>query len=283
MSAETNNALPAFMQADADARAGKENIDTSDMIVPRIALTQALSEQVEQGLVAPGNFWHTILEESFGPEIDDLVIVHHSKRYVLWSPRHMGGGILARASDGKRWDEQFRGMKFTVRPSKDRPRYEVEWVIGDNMEVGRDVGLGAWGTSDPGNDKDDGNPDSPPAATLTHVLVCISLSRPEMGPFTVLLQRTAERVAKDLLTKINLDSAPIYGQVYKMSVKTDTGDSGDYYNYKFTKNGHVSTEAEYEAAKKWHEMFVATGVKTDEGEAEGSRGGDVADDGKKDF
>lgn len=277
VSAETNNALPAFMQADAAAKAGKENIDIADMIVPRMALMQALNEQVEQGLVSPGNFFHTILEESFGSELDDLVIYHHSKRYVLWSPRHMGGGILARASDGKHWDPQFIGQSFTVKPSKDRPRYEVQWEIKD-AAVGRDVGLGAWGTSDPEN------PDSPPAATLTHVLVCGLLSRPDIGPFTILLQRTAERVAKDLLTKINLDSAPIFGQIFKMSVKTDTGPSGDFYNYKFAKNGHIATLEEYEAAKRWNEVFTVHGVKTDEGEAEGaaSRGG-AADDGGKDY
>lgn len=271
------------MQADATKGGGKENIDTSDMIVPRMALMQALNEQVEQGLVGPGNFWHTILEESFGSELDDLVVVHHSKRYVLWSPRHMGGGILARASDGKHWDPQFVGMSFTVKPSKDRPRYEVEWKI-DSPEVGRDVGLGAWGTSDPGDGKTEGNPDSPPAATLTHVLVCVLLSRPDIGPFTILLQRSAEKTAKDLLTKINLDSAPIYGQIYKLTAKTDTGPSGDFYNFKFTKNGHVATEAEYEAAKRWNEMFTLTGVKTDEGEAEGAAsGGGERDSGGKDY
>jgi hypothetical protein len=264
-----------------DAGSGKENIDTEDMIIPRVALTQSLSDQVTEGLVGIGHFWHTILEEDLGETLEDLVVVHHSKRYVLWSPRHMGGGILARASDGRNWDKQFVGMKFEVQPSKDRPRHKVIWEI-DSAPVGRDVGLGAWGTTDPDE------PDSPPAATLTHVLVCVLLSRPEIGPFTILLQRTAEKVGKDLVTKINLDQAPIYGQVYKLSCKDDKAGNNEFLNYKFTKNGHVGTEDEYEACKKWNDMFTELGVTVDdskdlEGANKGGATKEKADKDAKDF
>lgn len=268
-------AVPDFMKQDEGK--GKKNIDSGDMVIPRVALTQSLSEAVEEGKVAPGHFWHNLLEEDLGTELD-IVVVHHSKRYVLWSPRHMGGGILARASDGKNWDAQFVGEKFTVKPSKDRPRYEVTWEI-DSPEVGRDVGLGAWGTSDPAE------PDSPPAATLTHVLVCFVPDRPEIGLFTILLQRTAERVGKDLLTKINLDKAPIYGQVYTVTAKTDNSASGDYFNYKFTKNGYVMDAELYEEFKKMNAQFDEEGVKVDDSK-DGEGGGGTStekDDGGKDF
>ena len=264
------------MQADADA-SGKENIGTDDMIIPRLALAQSVSEPVEEGLIRAGGFWHTILEEDWGTEIDDLVVLHYSKRYVLWSPRHMGGGILARSSDGRRWDDQFIGMEWEIQPYKDQPRHKVKWKIED-AAVGRDVGLGRWGTTDPDN------PDSAPAATLTHVLVCISLSRIDRGPFTVLLQRTAEKTGKDLLTKINLDMAPIYGQVYKLSSKVDNGPSGDYFNYKFAKAGHVGTAEEYELCKEWNKQLSSTAFKIDDSTEEGVGGGDSgSDDGEGNY
>jgi len=260
-------------------QSGKESIGMDDMVIPRLALTQALSEPVENGDVSPGHFWHNVLEEDWGEEIDDLVVLHYSKRYVLWSPRHMGGGILARASDGKNWDESFRGMSFEVQPSKDRPRHKVQWEIGDDLRVGRDIGLGAWGSSDPDE------PDSAPAATLTHVFVCISLSRAELGPFTILLQRTAEKTGKDLLTKINLDKAPIYGQVYKLSAKTDNSPSGDFFNYKFTKAGYVGTEEEYAACREFNDRLTKEGPKIDDGTEDGVGGGKAgtSDDGGDDY
>lgn len=248
---------------------GKSNIDQSDMVIPRVALMQSTHEQVEQGKTTSGQFFHTITEESLGSEISDMVIIHHSKRYNLWKPRHEGGGILARASDGRRWDEQFRGMEFEVQPDKMRPRYKVKWKIEQDGIVNRDVGLGAWGTSDPDNI------DSQPAATLSHVLVCVRLSALHEGPFVVLLQRTAEKVAKGLLTKINLDQAPIYGQVYKMSSKGDSTASGDFYQYQFAKAGHVQDQAVFEQLEKMFERLEAQGVKYDDERAgdEGAAGG----------
>lgn len=273
----TNNvpaqSAPSFM---AGAKDGKENIDRGDMIIPRVALMQSTHQEVEEDKVKAGQFWHTILEEDLGDAIDDLVIIHHSKRWNLWKPRHEGGGILARASDGRYWDKQFRGMEFEVAPSKDRPRHKVKWKISEDGEIGRDIGLGAWGSSDPENE------DSQPAATLSHVLVCVSLSRLDMGPFVILLQRTAEKVGRNLLTKIGLDAAPIYGQVYRMGVKSDSNASGDYKQYSFTKNGWVPDKDLFDKLQAMFVQFDDAGVKyddtTDAGDGDATGGGAGAGD-----
>lgn len=247
------------------------------MVVPRVALMQSTHPEVEEQKVAAGNFWHTVLEESFGPEVDDLVIVHHSKRWTLWKPRHDGGGILARATDGRHWDVQFRGMEFEVSPDKARPRYKVKWAIGKDGRISKDDGLGRWGTSDPANE------DSQPAATLTHVLVCVRAGHLEQGPFVILLQRTSEKVAKGLLTKVNLDPAPIYAQVYKMGVKTDSGPSGDYKQYSFAKNGYASEDI-IDQLEELNKRFTEAGVKYDEskGEPDATDNGGSTDTGATD-
>lgn len=283
----TNNALanvgatnlPAFMQGDAASRAGKENIARDDMVVPRVALAQAVSPEVIEGRCENANFYHTVAEEDLGDVIDDLIILHHSKRYTLWNPRHAGGGVLARASDGAHWDQDF-DVEFA--PFKDQPKLKVRYSAKAGDKVGRDVGLGKWGSLNP----DDS--DSPPAATLTHVLVCVSLSRIGMGPFVVLLQRSAEPVAKLLLSKVNIDPAPIYGQIYSMSAKPQPSANGDFNQYVFAKNGHVEDEGIYLWAKEQHEAFKALGVKVDEAQeqrdipdADGGGGGD--DTGGKDY
>lgn len=285
-SPETNNALattpgatnlPAFMQGDAASRAGKENIARDDMIVPRVALAQAVSPEVLDARCENGNFFHTVAEEDLGEVIDDLVILHHSKRYTLWNPRHAGGGVLARASDGAHWDQDWEGE---VAPYKDQPKKKVRYSVKAGEKVGRDIGLGRWGTMDPENE------DSPPAATLTHVLVCVSLSRIGMGPFVVLLQRSAEPVAKMLLSKVNIDPAPIFGQIYTMGSKSQPSPSGEFNQYTFAKNGHVENEGTYLWAKEQHEAFRALGVKIDENAAQsdipdgGGGGDDDDDDGK---
>ena len=98
---EDNSNVPDFMRE--DSRLGKENIGNDDRIIPRVQLAAAISTPVTEGKVEAGHFYHTVLEEDLGETLD-IVIVHHSKRYTLWTPRHMGGGILARASDALNWD-----------------------------------------------------------------------------------------------------------------------------------------------------------------------------------
>ena len=242
-----------------DAHTGKENIARDDMVIPRVALMQAVSEQVQENKAESGNFFHTVSEEDLGDEID-IVIVYHSKRYTLWNPRHAGGGVLARATDGQHWDADWKGE---IAPYKDRPKYKVALEVKAGEKVGRDIGLGRWGTLDPEN------PDSPPAATLTHALVCICPDRLEMGPFVVLLQRSAEPVAKMLLSKVSIDPAPIYGQVYTMGSKVAASSTGDGFNqYTFTKNGHVQDADLYAMLKEQNASFTERGVKFDEKSAQ---------------
>lgn len=266
--------LPAFMQQDAATASGKENISRDDMVIPRVALTQAVSDEATDGRCEVGNFWHTVLEEDLGPDLN-LIIVHQSKRYTLWNPRHSGGGVLARASDGKTWDSDFEGE---IQPYKDDKRKKVKFSVKAGDKVGRDIGLGKWGTLDPDNE------DSPPAATLSYVLVCIAPDRPEVGPFVILLQRSAEPVARQLLTKINLDPAPLYGQIYTVGSKDQASDQGGFKQFTFAKNGHVQDAESYELAKTFHEQFQSTEVKFDESaaqtEVERETGGDTGGEGE---
>jgi len=234
------------------AHTGKENIDISDMIVPRVGLMQAINPEVIAGKVESGNFFHSVSEEDLGPEID-LVVLHHSKRYTLWRPRHDGGGVLARASDGLNWDQPGT---FEIVPYKDRPKKKV--ILETGARVGRDIGLGKWGSLDPEN------PDSAPAATLSHVLVCADLNRLEQGPFVVFLQRSAEPVARMLLSKIQLDPAPMFGQIYSMSSRVAPSPSGDYNQYVFVKNGHIMDEELFKDFEQKNEIYRNSGVKTND-------------------
>lgn len=236
----------------ADANTGKENISRDDVLIPRVALMQGISPEVNAGQAESGNFYHSVAEADLGPTLD-IIIVHHSKRYTLWNPRHMGGGVLARASDGVNWDQPG---EFEIAPYKEKPKYKVKLSTG--QKVGKDIGLGKWGSLDPEN------PDSAPAATLSHVLVCVAPELIEMGPFVIFLQRSAEPVAKGLLSKVKMDQAPIYGQVYTASSFVQPSAGGEFNQFKFVKNGHVQSAELYEELKRQNGIFTETGVKTND-------------------
>ncbi len=262
----------------ADAKDdGKDGIDVADLIIPRVTLSQGISPQVMAGQCENGHFWHTVLEIDLGPELT-LVPLLYRKQYTLWNPLHAGGGVLARASDGKHWDNDF---SVDVAPYKDMPKKLVKYSAKAGDAVGREIGLGKWGSADPDNE------DSGPAATLSHIFLFRCLEHPEIGPFVIFLQRSAEGIARQLLTKVQMDKAPMFGQVYLMGKKTESNSAGQEYNaYTFTKNGYVGSEELYREFEKDHEVYKATRFRTNDDDAQaddvsgGPAGGAVAPDSK---
>lgn len=260
----TNNvgglpSLPSFMQGATD---GKEDIDNADLIIPRVALLQGISPSVMAGLGENGHFWHTINEMDLGPELEIVPIIYR-KQVTLWNPLHMGGGIIARSSDGKVWDSDF---DVQVAPYKDLPKKLVRYAAKRGDSVGLPnvpgSGLTAWGSADPENE------DSGPAATVSHVFICRALDHMDIGPFAIFLQRSAERVGKELVTKIKTDKAPIYGQVLKLTCRTVPNDAGQEYNKPhFAKAGWVQDEATFRALMEEHNVFKTTSFRVNDEDA----------------
>ena len=266
---------------------GKDAIDTADLIIPRVALMQGISPAVMAGEAENGHFFHTINEQDLGDSLE-LVCLLYRKQVTLWNPLHMGGGVIARASDGKTWDADF---DVQIAPYKDFPKKLVNYKAkkGDHVGTANVPGSGliAWGSADPENE------DSGPAATVSHVFMFRALNYLGLGPFIIFLQRSAEPVAKQLLTKIRLDNAPIYGQVFSASKVTATNGAGQEYNqYKFTKNGYVQDEALFHQFQEEHNTFKTTSFRTNDedalaeeanaGGAGGTAGGAAKSDSKDD-
>lgn len=247
------------------ADSGKDSYDASDLIIPRVALMQGISPAVMSGEAENGHFYHTINEVDLGDSLRVTPLVHR-KQWTLWMPLHMGGGVIARASDGAHWDADF---DVQVAPYKDMPKKLVRYAAKKGDLVSREVGLGAWGSADPENE------DSGPAATLSHIFLFRALDHLDLGPFVVFLQRSSERAAKMLLTKIQIDKAPIYGQVYVMGHSTESNKANQEYNqYTFRKDGYVPDEALFREFGEEHTLYKTTSFRTNDEDAQ-AEGGDA--------
>lgn len=237
--------VPDFMQA--DSRKGIENLGQGDFEVARIKLIQAISPEVEELGATPGEFWHTVLGRSLGSEVK-IVIVYVDKRYILWRPRHEGGGILARADDGVHWSPNEG--EFTVHPIKGSQETAV-WRLANTVA---ESGLAEWGSSVPSNS------DSQPAATQMYSMVCM-FPELEIGvPAVVTLQRSGIKTARKLLGNINLSRAPSFGLVFNMRVVQEDGAEGPYYQYQFVGEGFVTDADEYGQYKNMYEAFAKMGL-----------------------
>lgn len=85
-----------------DSGMGKENITSADMAIPRLAVLQALSKQVQQGKVEyrpdakPGMIFDNVLNNLYSGETGIIVIpVSFRSTNLEWIPVDAGGGFVA--------------------------------------------------------------------------------------------------------------------------------------------------------------------------------------------
>lgn len=77
---------------------GSENVETQDLIIPRIELVQALSKCLEEGGAEyiegakPGMFYNSVTRELYGHQVI-VCPVFFKKQFLAWRDRKKGGGF----------------------------------------------------------------------------------------------------------------------------------------------------------------------------------------------
>lgn len=266
---EKANNLPAHLQGGRKAKVG--NIDTSDMIIPRVKLLQAISPEVEAKMpgAETGVFWHTIAQQPLGATLRGIPLLI-KKSHVLWSPRNDDRGILARASDGVHWDRGFENMSFEVKP-KGSP-HKITYNTGDNVKAS---GLAEFGSSIPGD------PQSPPALALTYTMLWFFPDFDYLSPAVIINTRSSVKPAKALIS--NLDMSPVdhYGRYFLVGTTDEKGDEGPYKGYSYRGDGfvedpdlyarmeqlfHQFSEVEWKANDEQEESAGSSGASKPQGE-----------------
>jgi hypothetical protein len=235
--------LPAFMQE----HAGLGRFGVGDVEMPRLKLLQAPSpELTEFNNAKQGEFWHSLINERLGSPVR-ICPNYIDRRFILWRPREAGGGILARADDGKHW--MPADTEFTV---KLKSGHEVKWRTARTV---RASGLDRRGSYNPSD------PNSPPAATRMYSIVCSFPDRQDLPPAVVILQRAALKVATKLIGKLKVLRAPSFGVILEMASFKDESPSGEFYNYAFEIVGPVEDKAFYGENFAQYRFFIEHGLK----------------------
>lgn len=248
-----NGGVPAHLAQYQRTRIG--NVDSTDRIIPRVKLMQAISPELQDFTEAKaGQFWHTIAQQNLGPTLKAIPILIQ-KSYVLWAPRNDDRGILARAMDGVHWDPA--NAEFTVKPkgSANSVTYQTKKTVAES-------GLDQFGTSIPGDTN------SAPAASLTYNMMWYLVDYPELSPSIIINTRSSVKPMQQLLSRI--DSKPVahYAQVYDISSVQQKGAEGPYFNFAYTGAG-FATESDAVTCSAMFEQFSKGGwVANDESEEE---------------
>jgi hypothetical protein len=242
--------LPAFLQ-----HPGLGGRGAGDLEMPRLKLLQAPSpELTEFNNAKQGEFWHSLINERLGSTVR-ICPIYIDWRFILWRPREAGGGILARADDGKHW--MPADAEFAV---KLKSGHEVKWRTARTVTAS---GLDKRGSYNPSD------PNSPPAAARMYSIVCSFPDRQDLPPAVVILQRAAIKVATKLIGKLKVLRAPSFGVILEMtsfkdknkSKDEDKSPSGEFYNYSFEVFGPVENKAFYEENFTQYRFFMEQGLK----------------------
>lgn len=237
-------AIPDYMRGDA----GKGvNVGAEDIEMPRIKLIQNASPEFTDGKAKPGHFYHTIVEQDLGPSVD-LIPIFSFTSHILWRPRWDGGGILARAMDGRHWSPPTG--EFEVRPHKEA-KNRVKWRLAPTVE---ESGLHKWGSSNPED------PQSQPAATRMINVIAWLPVHPSSSPVVITLQRSSIKIGRRLMGKLKMSDAPAYGLVFKMNSVTDTGPSGEFFNFSFAAIGLNLDKNLYNQLKQMEDAYRRAGA-----------------------
>jgi hypothetical protein len=251
--AKTQQGIPAHLAQYQKAKIG--NVDSSDRIIPRIKLMQAISPELQDFDTAKaGQFWHTVAQENLGPSLRAIPIIIR-KSYVLWAPRNDDRGILARAMDGIHWEPA--NAEFTVKPkgSATSVTYHTKRTVAESR-------LDQFGTSIPG----DAN--SPPAASLTYNMMWHLLDYPELSPSIIINTRSSVKPMQQLLSRIDSKPVPHYCQIYEIGSVQQKGAEGPYFNFSYTGAGFAD-EDQAKLCSAMYEQFGKGGwVANDEAEDE---------------
>jgi hypothetical protein len=232
--------LPAFLRQ-------YPGLGVGDVQIPRLKLLQAQSlELAKFNDAKPGEFWHSLINDRIGSTVR-ICPVYIDWRLILWRPQEAGGGILARADDGKHWTPADAEFTVTLKSG-----HEVQWRTARTVAAS---GLDRRGSYDPSD------PKSPPAATRMYSIVCSFPGRRDLPPAVVLLQRRAAKVAAKLLSKLKVLRAPSFGVILEMASVKDKSPSGQFYNYAFELVGPVEDKAFYEENFAQYRFFMQQGLK----------------------
>lgn len=215
--------LPLFLQGKVGSTLGRENVESADLVVPRLEIVQAISpcrkkndpafiEGAEEGMM-----FNNVTRELYGHSVI-LIPVYFKKEWVIWKDRKKGGG--------------FRGA------------FESQVTALDalsNLEDGADCEV-----------QDTAQQFCllvHPDGKLEEIVVSMNKSKLKTS-----------RKWNSLIRMTNLDS---FARQYAISTSEETNKNNDaYFNYAVA-TGQYVTDAQYKNARELYDVVVASGASVD--------------------
>lgn len=258
---DQSSEIDTFLKKTFGGRTGTEDMDSSDITIPRIKIAQAMSEEVKAGDMKEGDIFLNITGEVLAEsgEALDVIILLYSKQYLLWADRKDPSkeGIMARARsiriDGRLvygWDKPNQTFETKIGGLT-----KVKWKTDDYLVP--EEGLDAWGSQVPGD------ADSGKAATVHHDYIVV-LPKFDNMVAAFSLSKSQVKRAKDLNTALKMGNLPLCARKFTVITEQEKNDHGSFANIRFRPNGRVEDITALEAYANIQLGFEDTDWKVDD-------------------
>lgn len=225
-------ALPSFLAGQVGSTLGRENVESSDLVVPRLEIVQAISpcrkksdpayiEGAEEGMM-----FNNVTRELYGHEVT-LIPVYFRKEWVIWKDRKKGGG--------------FRGA------------FETQMDAQSAL-----------------NSLDDGQ-DCEVQDTAQQFCLLVHADG-SMEEIVVSMSKSKLKTSRKWNSLIRMQDLASFARSYKMTTVEETNKNNEAYHNFAVASGPYVTEKQYASAHQLYTVVVASGVRVDRSDrdAEGS-------------
>lgn len=229
-------AVPDYLlPKDGEGARGRENVDKSDLVLPRLKLLQPLSPEAqdEDKDAEAGHLYNTLTQQDFGSSIIFIPIVHFKSR-IYWRDRDDDSGerIICSASDGLHpTSQEFAELCINCKNQ-------------------------AW------NNKASDPKDKAPKCTMLYNFAI--LIEGDASPIALSMERSKIKVAKKLLSLITCTGKlDMFAKKYKLGVTKEKNKKGIWFNYDITPVGFVTAE-EFKVAENAYQSLKDLAVTVDQ-------------------
>jgi len=211
-SALANSEVPEWLRSEVGNQKGMEDVDQSDIVLPRLGLCQALSPQKRKSDKAyienlqEGELFNSVTQEIYGTSLE-IIPLFFFKNRIKYFPIEDGGGIECMSANG---------------------------IDGGSLNpMGcASCRFSAWGN---GSTKEE-DMSNPPLCTYYHNLMCFTLTDNPM-PIAMSYKATGLKLSKQFLANVRLSRLPMYAKKYKISVVTVRDGSNEWFEKKLVPSG----------------------------------------------
>lgn len=205
-----------------------ENVDSQDIVIPRLKLMQAMSDPVASGEARAGDValnvdGHIYLEA--GKTLEFIPLFYWHSR-IMFQSLEAGGGILCRASDGKTGMGMPGGDCLTCQFK--------DWQTGEN---GQNV--------------------APKCVRVHNFAILCPTQSGEYRMALLPLSKTSFRVGTSLLNRMRTLKGPIFAYSFQLTTEIREGGMSKYWAYNTKKWDETNRiDRRVDARPDWEPLFA---------------------------